>query len=104
MQLPAPNEMDVQMEHRLAGSWAHVQHRSITILNSSVSRDFRCCEVTAADRVRIFQRCFLKARKMFLRNDQHMGRRLGIDVLESERVLVLVDFLGRNFAVDNSAE
>jgi len=47
---------------------------------------------------------FFQSSKMSFRDDEHMSRRLGIDILETEDVLILVDFLGRNFAADDAAE
>src|SRR5579863_7794147 len=41
---------------------------------------------------------------MFSWNDQHVGWRLGTDVLKGKDVLVLIDLLGRNLAGENAAE
>jgi len=41
---------------------------------------------------------------MFFRYDKNMGWSLRLDVFESECVVVLVNFLGRKIAADDSAE
>src|SRR5579864_680910 len=47
---------------------------------------------------------FFQSRKVLLRNDQHMGGSLRIDVLEGIGVLVLADFFGRDFAANDFAK
>ena len=41
---------------------------------------------------------------MFLRNDEHVRRRLGMDVFEGENVLILVDFFRGNLTPDDPTE
>jgi hypothetical protein len=41
---------------------------------------------------------------MFLRNDEHMGGRLGVDVFKGKYVLVLIDFFGGYLAAKNAAK
>ena len=47
---------------------------------------------------------FLQACEMALWNDEHVGGRLGIDVLKGEDVIVLVNFFCGYFAANDAAE
>ena len=47
---------------------------------------------------------FINRGQMLLRNDEDMHRRLGIDVTERVRQIVLIDFRGGNFTADDFAE
>jgi len=92
------------MEYRLTRARADVHHRTIPILNVSFSRDLRRRQMTSSHCLNIFQSSFLQSTNVLLRDHQNVGWTLGINVLESEGVLVLEHLLGRNFAADDTAE
>jgi len=92
------------VEDRLSGAGADIENRSVSLLDVALARNLRGGEVTAANDFRVGSFCLFQSRKMFLRNDEHVGRRLGIDVFEGEDVGVLVDFLGGDFSADDATE
>jgi hypothetical protein len=104
LQVAAAQEMYVQVKDRLAGTGTDVDYGSIAIFDAALARYFGGGELAIADKFRIFGCRFLESVEMFLGNDEHMGRSLGIDIFEGESVLVFVDFLGRNFSADDAAE
>ena len=94
----------MEMKYRLPRSRTHIQHGPISLLDVPLTRNLGRRQVTAADHFGIFGLRLFQASKMLPGNDQHMRRRLGVDVLEGQHVLVLVNFLGRNLAAENAAE
>jgi hypothetical protein len=61
-------------------------------------------EVTAADEFGVGGFGLFQSGKMFFGDDEYVGGGLGIDVFEGEDVVVLVNFLGGNFAAEDAAE
>jgi hypothetical protein len=96
--------VDVEVEDRLSGTGAHVEDRSVSLLDVALAGDFGGCEVAAANDFRVGSFGFFQSRKMFLRNDENVRGCLGIDVFEGEDVGVLVNFLSGYFAADDPAE
>src|SRR5436305_10215026 len=60
--------------------------------------------MTSPDDLCLFGLCFFQASNVLLRDYQHVSRRLGIDVLERKRVIVLADFLCGNLSSNDFAE
>jgi hypothetical protein len=102
--MPSTQEVDMEMKYRLPRSRTHIQHGPISLLDVPLTRNLGRRQVTAADHLGVVSLRLLQASKMLPGDDQHMRRRLGVDVLEGQHVLVLVNFLGRNLAAENAAE
>jgi hypothetical protein len=104
MQVAASEQMHMQMKDRLAGTGANVEHCAVAVLDGLLARDFGGCQVTAANQFRVFGCSFLESVDMFFGNDEHMRRSLWVDIFEGESVFVFIDFLGRYFSADDTAE
>ena len=96
--------MHVEMKHRLACARPNVQHRPIAMFDIALACDFCCRQMTLANGFGFFRLRFFQSGKMFLRNHQHMGWRLGVNVFEGEHMIVLINFFGGNLAAENAAE
>jgi len=96
--------MYMQVKHRLARFRADVQNCPVTVFNFSFPRNLCGSQVTAADDLGIFMRRILQINDMFLGNDQDVGGRFRIDVLEGVCVLVFIDFLRMNLAGNDFAK
>ena len=59
--------------------------------------------LTTAD-FAVFHRRLVDRRDVLQRNEEHVQRRLGVDVREAETQLITVHHLGRNLAVDDFAK
>src|SRR5207244_13244315 len=92
------------MEDGLARSLPDVEHGAIAIFNAALAGNVRSSQMASANCVGIFTRGFFQSTNVSFGDDQHMRRRLGIDVLECKRVLVFIDFLCANFSTNNTAE
>jgi hypothetical protein len=102
--MTSTQQVDVEMKHRLPRSRTHVEHGAVSLLDVPLACNLSRCEVTAADHFGVFGPRFLQSSKMFLRNNQHVRGSLWVDVFKGQYVLVLVNFLGGNFAAENAAE
>src|SRR5438874_1293203 len=97
-------KMKVQMKHRLSGSRSDIKRRAVSILDFALARNLGGYQMTFTDDLRILGFRLFQPFNVLLRNDEHMGRSLRIDVLEDERFCVFINFLGRDLATDNAAE
>ena len=94
----------MQMKHRLACPWAHVQDGAISLLDFALTCDLCGSEMTASNNFGIGGLGLFQSGEMTLRNDQDVGGGLGTDIFEGEDMFIFVDFPGRNFAADDAAE
>jgi hypothetical protein len=92
------------MVHRLSRTRAYIHYGPVSLLDIALAGDLGCCEVTAADHVGILGLRFFQSGKMSLRDDQHMGRGLWVDVFKGKHMLVLIDLSCGNLAAKNPAE
>src|ERR1700691_923656 len=92
------------MKHRLPRPRPHIEHCPVSLLDIPPARKLRGGYLAAADQFGIAGSSFLQSSKMFLRDDEHMGRRLRVDVLKGEDILVFVNFLRGNLAAQDAAE
>src|ERR1700727_4096061 len=97
-------QVHVQMKHRLSRAGSHVEDGAVSLFDVALAGNLGGREMAAADDLRISRLGFFQSRKVFFRNDQNMCRSLRIDVFEGEDVIVFVNFLGGNFAADDTAE
>src|ERR1700730_1172508 len=102
--MAASQEMDVEMKHRLPRARTHVHHGPVSLFDVALARDLGRCQVTSTDHFGVLSLRLFQPGKMFFRNNQHMRRRLGIDVFKGKHIFVLVDFLRGNLAAKNAAE
>src|SRR5205823_5223552 len=78
-QLASAEQVQMQVEHRLPGVSAYVVNRAIPAFEATLARQLGGDEVRVADDAGIFVVGFLKARNVFLRDDEDVRRRAGID-------------------------
>jgi hypothetical protein len=96
--------MDVEVKDGLPGAGADVENSAISMLDIALASDLRRGQMASADNLGVGDFGFFQPGEMSLRNDESVCGRLRTDVLEGIDVLILVDFLGRNFARDDAAE
>jgi hypothetical protein len=96
--------MDVHVEDRLATLGSDVEYGTVSIFDATLAAYFRSGQVQASDQIGFFGLRFLQSAHVFLRDDQNVRWGLRLDVFKGERILVFVDFLGRNLAADDFAE
>ena len=56
------------------------------------------------NRIPVLRRCFGETRYRLFRNQEHMNRRLWIDIVKNDQVVIFRDDLGRNLARNNFFE
>ena len=97
--------MQVDVEHRLAGISLAVEHETCAALfEAEVFRDKLCAVEHLAHEFAIFRLHVHDGCDVALRHDQKVYRSLRGDVIEGEHIVVFVDFLGRDFTLDDFAE
>ena len=72
---------------------ADVVHRAISVLDAALAADLRGDELAVAEDLGVFRRGFLQSNDVPLGNDEHVRRRLGIDVFEDVHLVVFVHLL-----------
>jgi len=96
--------MHMHVKHGLSGFRSDVKDSAIAIFDSAFSSDFSRCKVKAPNEFSIFRLGFVQSAHMFLRNNQHVRGRLGVDVFEGEGVFIFMYFPGRHFAFNDPAK
>jgi len=104
MQHAPADQVHMQVKYRLPRARPDIQHGAIPVFDRALLGDMGGGEMAAPHQFRVGGGCFFEAGNMFLRNHQHVGRPLRVDVFKGIRVFVLEDFLGRNLTANNSAE
>lgn len=94
----------MQMEHRLPGILAVVDDQPERIANAELPRHLAGCKQQVAQQSLVFQIGIGQSGNFLLRHQQHMGRRLRVDIAEGEAMLVFVDDVGWNGTADDFAE
>jgi len=94
----------VEVEHGLSGAGADVEDGAVALLDVALAGDVGGGEVAAADEFGVGGLGLFQSREMFLGDDENVRGRLRVDVFEGENVVVLVNFTGGNFALDDAAE
>src|ERR1700751_2469554 len=102
--LASANQVHMDVKHGLARLRSHVEHRAVPILNAPLAPDLRGNQMKAPNQLSVFFLRFLQPPYMLLGDHQNMRGRLRVDVLEGKTMLVFVDFLGRNLALNNSTK
>ena len=96
--------MNVHVKDGLACARSDIEHCPVPILDTALTCNMGCSELTAADDFGVFCGRLLQSADMLLGNDQHMRRRLRVDVFKSVDVLIFIDFFGRYLTSDDAAE
>ena len=97
--------VQVNVEHRLSGVGLAVEYESCAgFLDAEFLRDNLCAVEHLAHEFAIFGLHVHDGCNVALRHHQKVHRSLRGDVVEGEYVIVFVDFLGRDFSLDNFAE
>jgi len=104
VQRSSPDEVYVEVEDRLSGARAYVQHSAITVFDRSLASDLRCRQVASANKFGVFGLRLLQPCNVFLGYDEHVGRPLRVQILEGEGVFIFVHFFAGHFASDNATE
>lgn len=94
----------MQVRDRFAAVGAVVDDKTVAVREVLLPGDRRRREQEVPENVLVFAGGLTDARNEFFRNDQDVGRGLRIDVLQSDAVIVFVDLLRRDFAVDDLLE
>ena len=94
----------MEVEDGLSGAGSDVQDGAVSVLDIALAGDVGGGQMAAADdfSVRTFR--FFQSGEMTFGDDEHMGRRLRINVFKGEDVFIFEDFLRRNLAANNAAE
>jgi hypothetical protein len=95
----------MQVEHRLSGPRAVVDHRAVSLRFQS-SRAGELCrnEEKMAQQRRVFRLGLLERGQVFAGNHQQVDRRLRVNVCDRHGSVVFVNDLGGSLVVNDSAE
>lgn len=93
------------MMHRLIGIRTAVDNASKSgALDSLSRRNARRRQAQLTEKIRVVLGCIRETGKMPAWNDEHVDRRLGVDISKSQHFRILVDDVRRNFAKGNLAK
>ena len=82
-----------------------VEDRAIAVIRMTpFARDLLCYKMYFAYQLAVHWFQVVERRDVLARDDEHVRRRLGIDVFERQHVVALVDQIARDFPVANLAE
>ena len=104
MHRPATQQMQVHVIYRLAAFLTGVHHRTKTLGESFFFRDLLRHRVQMSDQPLVTRRQVREGRDVFARDQQHMHRRLRMNIGEHHRIIILVELLHRNLTRGNLAE
>lgn len=93
------------MKDRLSGITAVVDDHSIsTVIKTALFSECLCNEKQMPDKLSVHMFDAMDIPYMFFGHDQDMDRRLWVDILECNGVLIFVDQLGGHRLFDDLAE
>src|SRR5262245_18987651 len=92
------------MKDSLSGVGTNVVDGAKAVLKLALPRDLRGDKLAIADQLGVRLGCLSNVNDMLLGNNQHMRRRLRLDVFKSKGLFVFVDFFGWYCARDDLAE
>ena len=82
-------QVQMDVEYRLPGLAVAVQHSAVAALVVALLPGNRRCPADELSHERLVFRCdIVRGRDVFLRDDQDVERRLGVDVVEREQIRV----------------
>ena len=94
----------MQMKYRLSGAGTNVVHGPVSVFDAALAANLRRHQIAVADDLGIFRCGILQIHNMPLGNDEHVRRRLGIDIFEGVDLIVFVNLLRGNLTGDDLAE
>ena len=101
--MAATEDVHMQVEHRLAGLGAVVEHHP-KMRDAFLDGDFIADPYHFTHHLLILRADRRRAAEMFFRDYEKMNRRLRRDIAEGEHLVVFVQLAGRDFSPDNFAE
>lgn len=96
--MPATKQVNMKMIHGLSAISAGVDDRAIAVVQMQSARQLSSYSVQVADKDVVGLSCLRQRGDMPSRNDQHMRRRLRVDVSKGNRLVILKQKLRRNDA------
>ena len=103
--MPASENMQMEVEHGLAGISSRVCHDAVTALRQSLlSCDVGTRDHEMSQEIGILIVAVLDCRHMLFGDDQRVDWGLGIDIIEGHRAIVLMDDLCRDGFLNNPAK
>jgi hypothetical protein len=96
--------VNVQVKDRLSSARANVEDGAVSLLDLALAGDHGSGQMAAADDFGVSAFRFFQSCKMPFGNDEHMGRRLWINVFKRKDVFIFENFLRWNLAANDSAE
>ena len=91
---PAAEQVQVQVRHRLAGPLLAVEDQPIAVRQAQLLRQLRRDQVQMAEQLAVLRLDVRVGRDDLARDDEDVDRRLRVDVVEGDAVVVLVDDAG----------
>jgi hypothetical protein len=98
-------QVEMNMENGLTGVSPIIDHHTISTLLKTLLHGNRFCnKEEVADDLAVSDHYAMNVSDMLLRNNEHMDRCLGIQILEGDRIFVLMQNICRHFLFDDLAE
>ena len=94
----------MQVKDRLTSAGANVEDSAVSLLDLALSGDHGSGQMAAADDFGVAAFRFFQSCNMAFGNDEHMGRRLRINVFKSEHVFIFKNFFRGNLAPNDATE
>ena len=104
LHMPATEQVEMQMVHRLPAIVACIRDDSITTIQLLFPRNFCRGDHQVAHQRSIFRERFCSRSDVLLGDNQKMCRRLGIDVGKSDAEFVFIHTVGGDCAGDDLAK
>jgi hypothetical protein len=92
------------MENCLSRVWAHVVDRAKSVFQLALAGDLCRYQLAVANQFRVSFGGLVNADNMFLGDNQHVCRRLRLDVFKRKCLFVFINLFRRNFSGDDLAE
>src|SRR5437879_4869027 len=94
----------MEVKHRLAGSFAAIQHRAVALKELAFPSKLRGDQLQLSEYHLILLACVRQRFEMFPWANQDVRRRLRADILEREQFGIFIHHLRRNLLRPNSAK
>jgi hypothetical protein len=94
----------MEVEDGLSRAGADVEDSAVSVFDVALAGDLSGHKMAAPDNFRVARLSFFQSHNMFLGNDEHVRRRLRMDILERENVIVFINLLRWSLAANNAAE
>ena len=105
MKAASRQQMQMDVEDRLTCFAIRVEHRPVAAIGVAVfPGDLRSRAMHGPNEAVVVRRQIVQRGDVSSRDDQHMQRRLRVDVFDRDQLIVLMHELSRNLAADDLAE